>query len=304
MSGVLIVGCGDIGMRVARLERAAGKAVTGVVRGEAKGAWLQAGGVTPLLADLDDPASLGGLPTAGAVVYYLAPPPGGGFSDPRARNFCAAIAPDQLPAKLVYVSTSGVYGDCGDDLVTEATPVNPQTSRARRRVDAEQTLLAWGKEWGVAVVILRVTGIYGPGRLPVARLAAGHPVLREEESPRTNRIHADDLARVCVAAAQQAGDGEIFNVSDGEGGTMSQYFFAVADALELPRPQAITLAEAKQVMNPLMLSYLSESRRMSNEKMLRHLGISLRYPTLAAGLAATVAAMAEGREQLPPARHD
>lgn len=304
MRGVLIVGCGDVGMRVARLELAAGRQVTGVVRGEAKGAWLQEGGVRPLLADLDDPASLRGLPTAGALVYYLAPPPGGGFSDPRARNLCAAIAPDRLPAKLVYVSTSGVYGDCGDSLVTEETPVQPQTSRARRRLDAEQTLLAWGAERGVAVVILRVTGIYGPGRLPVARLAAGHPVLRQEESPRTNRIHADDLAQVCVAAAERAGHGEIFNVSDGEGGTMSQYFFAVADALQLPRPPEISLAEAKQVMNPLMLSYLSESRRMSNQKMLRRLGVTLRYPTLAAGLQATVAALRDGSEVLPPVRHD
>lgn len=304
MSKVLIAGCGDIGMRVARLELAAGMAVIGVVRGEAKAAWLQEGGVRPLLADLDDPLSLAALPTAGARVYYLAPPPGGGFSDPRVRNFCAAIGSERLPAKLVYVSTSGVYGDCGDLLVTEQTPVNPQTSRARRRLDAEQTLLAWGAERGVPVVILRVTGIYGPGRLPVARLAAGHPVLREEESPRTNRIHADDLAQVCVAAAEQAGHGEVFNVSDGEGGTMSQYFFAVADALGMPRPQAISLAEAKQSMNPLMLSYLSESRRMSNAQMLDRLGVKLRYPTLAAGLQATLAAMDHGREHLPPARHD
>lgn len=304
MNRVLIVGCGDIGMRVARLALAEGAEVTGVVRSEAKGDWLKAQGVTPLLADLDDPSTLTGLPTAAAVVYYLAAPPGGGGSDPRARIFCAAVAADQLPAKLVYVSTSGVYGDCGDALVTEQTPVNPQTSRARRRVDAEQTLLAWGEDNKVPVVILRVTGIYGPGRLPVARLLAGHPVLREEESPCTNRIHADDLAQVCFAAAAKAGHGDVFNVSDGEGGTMSQYFFAVADALEMPRPAAITMAEARQVMNPLMLSYLNESRRMSNAKMLSQLGITLRYPTLAAGLLAVVAGMRDGSELLPPARHD
>lgn len=304
MQRVLIVGCGDIGMRVARLALAEGAAVTGVVRSDAKVNWLKAQGVTALPADLDDPATLTGLPTAGAVVYYLAPPPGGGSSDPRARNFCAAVAAEGLPAKLVYVSTSGVYGDCGAALVTEQTPVNPQTSRARRRLDAEQTLLAWGAANGVPVVVLRVTGIYGPGRLPVARLLAAHPVLREEQSPSTNRIHADDLAQVCFAAAAKAGHGEIFNVSDGEGGTMSQYFFAVADALELPRPAAISMEEAKKVMNPLMLSYLNESRRMSNAKMLQELGITLRYPTLAAGLRAVVAGMRDGSELLPPVRHD
>jgi nucleoside-diphosphate-sugar epimerase len=303
MERVLILGCGDIGLRVARLAQACGATVTGVVRSEQKGAWLQGQGVAALLADLDDPATLADLPTAGATVYYLAPPPGGGRRDPRVRNFCAATAVGQEPAKLVYVSTSGVYGDCDGVLVTEETPVNPQTSRARRRLDAEQTLLAWGVERGVAVVILRVTGIYGPGRLPVARLQAGHPVLREEESPASNRIHADDLAQVCLAAAQRAGHGEVFNVSDGEGGTMSQYFFAAADALGLPRPAAIALEEAKRVMNPLMLSYLSESRRLSNARMLERLGIRLRYPTLAAGLKAIVAGMRDGSELLPPARH-
>ena len=304
MQRILIIGCGDIGLRVARLALAEGAAVTGVVRSEPKGDWLKAQGVTPLLADLDDAATLTELPTAGAVVYYLAPPPGGGGSDPRVGNFCAAVAADRLPAKLVYVSTSGVYGDCGHALVTEQTPVNPQTSRARRRLDAEQTLLAWGLAQGVPVVILRVTGIYGPGRLPVSRLLAGHPVLREEESPSTNRIHADDLARVCFAAAAKAGHGEVFNVSDGEGGTMSQYFFAVADALQLSRPAAITMAQARQVMNPLMLSYLNESRRMSNAKMRTELGITLCYPTLAAGLQAVVAGMGDGSELLPPGRHD
>ncbi len=304
MDRVLIVGCGDIGLRVGKLARALGATVTGVVRSEAKAQWLRQQGLQVLQADLDDPQSLAALPCAGATVVYLAPPPGGGSRDSRARNFCAAVGPDQAPGKLVYVSTSGVYGDCGGALVTEQTPVNPQTTRARRRLDAEQTLLAWGERCGVPVVILRVTGIYGPGRLPVARIQAGHPVLREEESPATNRIHADDLAQVCLAAAQRAGHGEVFNVSDGEGGTMSQYFFAVADALGLPRPPAVPLVEAKQVMNPLMLSYLSESRRMDNRKLVEVLGVQLRYPTLAAGLAAVVAGMRDGSECLPPLRHE
>jgi nucleoside-diphosphate-sugar epimerase len=288
MDNVLIIGCGDIGRRVARLVRERGGRVTALVRNPARGEELEQLGIATTAGDLDRPETLAGLPTRGTTVCYLAPPPGGGFTDPRVRAFCAAAGAGLEPTKVVYVSTSGVYGDCGDLPVTEETPVNPQTARARRRVDAETTLLAWGAERGVAVVILRVTGIYGPGRLPLERLRRGHPVLRPEEAPVTNRIHADDLARVCLAAADKGVAGEIFNVSDGHPGTMTEYFNAVADALGLPRPPQVSWEEAQQVMEPLMLTYFQERRRLDNRKMRERLGIELRYPTLTEGLRATL----------------
>lgn len=288
MKNIVIIGCGDIGRRVARLYLDRGNPVSGLARDEEKGAELAALGITPLIGDLNDPESLVNLPLAGALVFYFAPPPGGGFSDPRMRNFLAAMAPGQEPARIVYISTSGVYGDCGDTVVTEETPANPQTSRAKRRYDAETTLLAWGKDKGVAAIILRVTGIYGPGRLPVGRLTEGHPLLREEECKPTNRIHSEDLARICAAAMEKAEAGDIFNVCDGQGGTMTQYFLAVADLLGLPHPQQITMEEARKVMAPLMISYLTESRRMSNRKVLDKLGIELKYPTLEQGLKASL----------------
>ena len=247
IQNVLIIGCGDLGVRVARLELARGRSV------------------------------------AGRLLYYFAPPPGGGPWDTRMRNFCATVGTAAPPAGVVYVSTSGVYGDCSGQWVTEETPVNPQTSRAKRRLDAETALTDWGKRLGVAVVILRVTGIYGPGRLPLARLQQGHPVLREEESPPTNRIHVDDLAVVC-AAAEKGEDGEVFNVSDGRPGTMTEYFTAAADLLGLPRPPQVTMAQARQVMTPMMLSYLTETRRMDNRRMRERLGVTLRYPDLESGL--------------------
>ena len=281
---VLIVGCGDIGLRVARILQTSNCEVAGLTRA-AKGAErLRRVKVEPVIGDLDDAESLAELPTGGKLVFYLAPPPGGGPVDRRMRNFCAAVGGEKVPGKVVYMSTSGVYGDCGGARVTEETPVNPQTSRAQRRVDAETTLLEWGRANKVPVVILRVTGIYGPGRLPLARLQQGHPVLNEKESPPTNRIHADDLAAVCVAAAEKAADGEIFNVSDGQSGTMTGYFNAIADLLELPRPQQVSMAEANQVMTPMMLSYLKESRRMDNRKMIEQLGVVLQYPDLESGL--------------------
>ncbi len=285
---ILIVGCGDIGCRVAGLLSATGRKIAGLVGSEESVAALAELGVRPLVANLNDPDDLRELPTAGALVFYFAPPPGGGITDPKVRNFCAATTGPAAPRRLVYISTSGVYGDCGGALVTEETPVNPQTTRAKRRYDAERTLLQWGAEQGVEVIILRVTGIYGPGRIPVFRLQEGHPLLRLEESLPTNRIHADDLAQVCVAAAEKADGGDIYNVSDGQPGTMTEYFLAIAELLGLPRPPLLSLAEARQVMTPLMLSYLTESRRMDNTRMLTKLGVVLRYPTLEAGLKASL----------------
>ncbi len=289
LNDTLIVGCGDIGVRVAHLRQQAGGNVSALARFEEGAERLRGFGVVPVLGNLDDSASLADVPIAGKLVFYLAPPPGGGPFDSRMRNFCKAIDPKQLPCKVVYMSTSGVYGDCGEEWVTEETPLNPQTSRAQRRADAEATLQEWGRVHGVPVVILRVTGIYGPGRLPLARVQQGHPVLCEQESPPTNRIHADDLAMVCLKAAEKAIDGDIFNVSDGQPGTMTQYFNAVSDLLNLPRLPQIDMKEAKQVMNPMMLSYLTETRRMDNRKMVEQLGVALVYPDLDTGLKNVVA---------------
>ncbi len=286
MNPVLIAGCGDIGQRVARSYRAQGIAVQGLARSEARATRLRAEGIEPVLADLADRGMLKDLPTAGAMVFYFAPPPTQGERDPLIQNFLTAIDPARRPAKLVLISTSAVYGDCQGAWITEAQAAEPQTARGRRRLDAENTLRRWGRETGVPCVILRVGGIYGPGRLPVARLQKGLPVLEPVDSPYTNRIHQDDLARVCVAAAQRGLAGEIYNVADGHPGTMSQYFIDVAKALGLPPPPIVSRAEAEKVMSAGMLSYLRESRRLDNRKMRKELAVELQYPDLAAGLAA------------------
>ncbi|NIQ98125.1 MAG: SDR family oxidoreductase [Desulfuromonadales bacterium] len=289
MEKVLIIGFGNIGRRVARLCLDQGASVSALVRSQEAAAAARDMGIEPVEGNLDFSETLTGLPTDGATVFFFAPPPGGGFSDPRMRNFCAAVPEGQEPEKIVYISTSGVYGDCGGDWVTELTPPNPSTSRARRRFDAETALREWGAERGVASVVLRVTGIYGPEWTPVTRLQAGHPVLRLEEAPYTNRIHADDLARVCVAAAHRGEAGDVFNVSDGQPSTMTEYFLALADALEMPRPQQVSMDEAREVMSPTMLSYLTESRRLDNRKMREKLGVDLRYPDLESAMPDLVA---------------
>jgi nucleoside-diphosphate-sugar epimerase len=201
-------------------------------------------------------------------------------------HFLAAIDPAHLPARIVYISTSGVYGDRGGEWVNEDTPPNPQVNRARRRYDAEQQLRRFGREHNVAVVILRVGGIYGPGRLPRKRLEDRVPIIHEHLAPSTNRIHADDLAQICVAAAQRGRVDTVYNVSDGTDSNMTEYFNIVADYLKLPRPPTIDWQEAERSLSAGMLSYLKESRRMDNRRMLEELRVELQYPTLEAGLAA------------------
>jgi len=284
-SSVFIIGCGDIGRRVAQLWQARDVPVTGLVRSDASLLQLRQQGITPVQADLDDPASLAPLPDANALLYYFAPPPATGTTDPRMQHFLASMTPERLPARIVYISTSGVYGDHQGGRVDEDTPPNPNVDRARRRLDAEQQLRRFGQAHDVAIVILRVGGIYGPGRLPEQRIRAGLPLLHEDLAPPTNRIHAEDLARIALAAARRGRPDGIYNVSDGCNGNMTAYFNTVADFLGLPRPPTIGWDEAQQQLSPGMLSYLTESRRMDVRRLRDELGIELRYPDLASGLA-------------------
>ena len=288
MSGsLLIVGYGDIGQRVANLAVEAGGTVTALVRSVEKAAALSAQGINAILGDLDDSATpVPALPSSGTTILYTAPPPGGGEYDTRLRVFLGSIEPGNEPAAIVYLSTTGVYGDQQGAIVNEATPTKAETSRARRRLDAENLLHSWGENRGVKIIILRIAGIYGANRLPLNRIREGVPVLRSEESPFSNRIHADDLARLCLAAAAKGVDGEIINICDGETSTMTDYFNAVADVFALPRPPQVTKEEAKERMPPLLLSYFSESRRLDNRLMRERLGVTLLYPDLASGLAA------------------
>jgi nucleoside-diphosphate-sugar epimerase len=203
-------------------------------------------------------------------------------------HFLSAIKSDALPDKMILISTTAVYGDCHGDWITENQPVNPQTNRGNRRLDAENASRVWAEKNNIPLVILRVGGIYGPGRLPIARLKKGLPILHEEESPYTNRIHQDDLANICVEAAKYVKNSghqvAIFNVADGQPGTMSQYFKDVAKACGLPLPPEVTREEAQQQMTAGMLSYLRESRRIDNTKLISELNLDLKYPTLEEGL--------------------
>ncbi len=283
-AGVLIVGCGDLGRRVATRHLARGETVHGLVRSRESARALEVAGIAAVQADLDAP--LPELPTRAARVYYFAPPPESGDTDPRIGRFLVAIGRDGAPQRIVYVSTTGVYGDCGGAWIDETRPPRPAADRARRRWDAECRLRAWADAGGGELIVLRVAGIYGPGRLPLARLRQGLPMVAPVEAPWTNRIHADDLATVCVAAMDRARAGALYNASDGHPGNMADYFNRVADLAGLPRPPVVRLAEAEGRLSAGLLSYLQESRRLGNRRMLEELGVTLRYPTLDEGLPA------------------
>lgn len=283
---VLIVGCGAIGRRVAALLPASRFDVTGVVRSDASREQLARAGVRAVCVDLDQPEAGIDCGCRNTDIYYFAPPSPAGQQDLRMRAFLGTLQDVMRVRRIVYISTSAVYGDCQGAWITESQPLNPATPRGHRRQDAEQQLLAWCQARVTQWIILRVPGIYGPGKLPLERLRKGTPVLREEDAPYTNRIHADDLAAICVAAMHSPITNTVYNVSDGHPGNMTDYFFRVADAAGLPRPPAVTREEAPAVLSPGMLSFLQDSRRMDNSKLLRELGIELQYPDLAAGLAA------------------
>ena len=284
---MLIVGCGDVGRRIALRARGAGDEVHCLVRSRESATRLLGMGLETTCVDLDSDIPIPAADDAGHRIHYLAPPPATGTTDPRMRRYLASL-PCNGSQRILYISTTGVYGDCQGEWVDEQRPANPQVDRARRRHDAEQQLLAWRDRTGGEVIILRVAGIYGPGKLPTARLEKQVPMIGEADAPWTNRIHIDDLVSVCEAAMAKGPDGSVYNVSDGHPGNMRDYFDRVADQLGLPRAPLISLEEARATLSPGMLSYLGESRRLDNRKMLHELGVTLRYPDLESGLAASV----------------
>lgn len=288
MKKIIIAGCGYIGTRVARSWKENGAEVTCLVRSSEHQSTLVSEGFTTLSCIFDDPADIPTLDVADCIVYYFVPPPGGGIIDFRSRNFCTALSRSAPPAKIIYISATSVYSEKNGGTVTESSATNPSAAMGKRRLDAEHAFQEYGVATDLPVIVLRVSGIYGPGRLPLTQIQQGQPLLREEEAGPSNRIHADDLALVCLAAAERGQAGDIFNVSDGHPSSMTVYFNACADALGLPRQRQVTMEEARQVMSPLMFSYVSESRIVDNSNMIERLGITLRYPTLAEGIGASL----------------
>ncbi len=283
---VLIVGCGDVGMRILPLlgadsHRQNSYRIFATTSQLARCAELRASGAIPLLVNLDQPATLARLSRLATLVIYLAPPPGHGTEDSRSRHLAAQLT---QRCRLVYVSTSGVYGDCGGAWIDETRRIGPQSARGVRRADAEQVWRDWARRTGSCLSILRVPGIYAANRLPTERLKNATPALRAEDDVYTNHIHADDLARIVVQALFYGRNNRVYHTVDDSELLMGEYFDLVAQRLDLPEAPRLPRAELVRQVNPVILSFMSESRRMTNARMKNELGVRLRYPTVQAGL--------------------
>lgn len=286
MRRLLIIGCGDVALRALPHLRERYR-IYGLTRERARLPGLRERGVMPIVGDLDDPASLGGLAGIAHDVLHTAPPPSQGPRDTRTAHLIAALAKAKsLPQQFVYISTSGVYGDCAGELVDETRALHPQTERAHRRVDAERQLREWGRRSGVRISVLRAPGIYSAERLPVKRLEAGLPAVKADEDGYSNHVHADDLARMAVAALRFGHAGRMYNASDDSVLKMGDYFDLVADHYGLPRPPRLSRAEAAARVPATMLSFMNESRRLSNRRVKTELRFRFRYPTVDDGIRA------------------
>jgi nucleoside-diphosphate-sugar epimerase len=279
---LLVVGCGDVGLRVLRLVGTRFRVVALTSSPQRRQA-LRAAGAVPLVGDLDDAASLGRLGALAHSVLHLAPPPAEGERDPRTARLVRTLARAGSVRRVVYASTSGVYGDCSGAWIDETRRPDPQTARARRRTSAEAWLRRWGRAADVTVSVLRVPGIYARDREggdPCERVARRTPALLPEHDVHTNHIHADDLARACVAALYRGAPQRVYHVCDDSRVLLGDWLDRAADLCRLPRPPRISRTEARARFTPLQLSFLAESRRLRNDRLKRELRVVLRYPTL------------------------
>jgi len=283
---LLIVGCGDVGLRVLRMLRSRWRVLV-LTSSASRVPELRAAGATPLVGNLDNAATLTRLAGLADAVLHLAPPAAEGATDRRTAQLLRALSLRGGLRCLVYASTTGVYGDAGGAWIDETRALAPATARGRRRADAEARLRWAGRAFGWRVSLLRIPGIYAldrDGGDPRDRVKRGAPVLHAEDDVYTNHIHADDLARACVAALHRGAPQRAYNVCDFSELKMGDHFDAVADRFGLQRPPRISWAEAQAQMTPVQLSFLSESRRLSNRRLLHELRLRLRYPTVADGL--------------------
>ncbi|MDH5480209.1 MAG: SDR family oxidoreductase [Nitrosomonas sp.] len=286
---LLIVGCGDIALRAVPLLRSHYR-ILGLYRNPDSFNQARLHGIIPVYGDLDRFSTLKRLAGLAQIILHLAPPPNQGLRDTRTTHLLSALTAQAgsrqaiLPQRLVYISTSGVYGNCNGAFVDETHPVRPGNDRALRRVDAEKQIRRWGVRNCCLVSILRVPGIYAENRLPLARLRNGAPTLLHKEDSYTNHIHADDLAQIICAALRYARPGRVYHATDDSQLKMGEYFDLVADQFNLPRPLRITREEAKLQITPSMLSFMNDSKRLKNGRMKKELYVKLRYATVLVGI--------------------
>ncbi len=292
---LVVIGCGDVGLRLIaqRIGRPDRLRIIATARRADQLEAIRRLGALPFACNLDDRHSLFRLAALSNQLIHLAPPPSDGPDDRRTRFLTAVYGQSatrrrirhQPPARWAYISTTGVYGDCQGAEIDETHPLRPSNPRSARRIAAEQTLRDFGRRTGAQLALLRAPGIYAENRLPVERLKQGQPALVPEEDVYTNHIHADDLAQAAWVALRRARGGRAFNICDDTDLKMGDYFDTIADSLQLPRPPRMSRAEVAARVSPMMLSFMSDSRRLSNLRMKRELRLRLKVPHVQALLA-------------------
>lgn len=286
---LLVVGCGDVGQRLARqLQAHPGVALLALSASPQKAPALRQLGMRVIAGNLDAPASLYRLAGVANRVLHLAPPPAQGWTDPRTQHLLQAFALRGAPHQIVYGSTTGVYGDRKGAYTSEVAPMTPQSPRGQRRMAAETALMAWGLQTGGTVSILRIPGIYAPDRSGTSvreRLLKQTPVLVRTEDVFTSHIHADDLARACWLALWRGKPQRRYNVNDDTALRMGDYYDLLADMNGLPRPPRVSRKGAQDKIPLSLLSFMGESKRLRNDRLKQELGLVLRYPTIREGWA-------------------
>ena len=283
---ILIVGCGDVGLRVAGLLKASSRLMA-LTSSSQRMETLQHSGITPMLGDLDKPHTLRRLAGIATHVVHMAPPPLEGHTDPRTRALVLALRLRSLPSAVVYGSTTGVYGDCAGEWIDETRRLQPQTARAQRRVNAQDWVNFLGKSGYPRTQVLRIPGIYAldrEGGTPRERLLRGTPVLQAQEDVYTNHIHADDLARATVLALWRGKPLRPMNICDQANMKMGDYMDSVAAMWGLAKPPRISREQANLQLSPMVMSFLNESRRIRADRMTQELRLRLKYPTVMDGL--------------------
>lgn len=273
---LLIIGCGDVGLRILPLMQKHFR-IFAIIRNIDHAPHIRSLGATPIVADLDHPTSLQRLTNLAHTIIHLAPPPTQGTNDTRTKHLCAILP---RGSRLIYISTTGVYGNCHGAQFNESQAVNPQSDRAKRRVDAENILRNWATQSNSSLNILRVPGIYADNRLPITRLEQGTPILSIEDDVYTNHIHADDLARLIVLTVFKGKPQRIYHAVDDSQMTMGQYINTIADTVNLPRPPRLSRAALASQVSPMLLSFMSESRRPTNQRIKQELNFKFHYPTI------------------------
>jgi len=283
-ANVLIIGCGDTGKRVLQQLQSKNKQIYVTSHQKKSQDQLKQFDITVIPANLDNKEDLNQLPTENADIFYFAPPAATGITDVRMLNFIQSLNGKIPPRRIVYISTTGIYGNCDGEWITETSKLNPGNDRSKRRLDAEFLIQSFCTNSSCEFVILRVTGIYCLEKLPLERLRSGMKVLHSDIAPSSNRIHADDLANCCVKAMFDSPANEIFNIADGHPSSISDYFIQIAKIFNLPAPKLLSWEQAEKELSPAMLSYLHESKKINIDKLLNTLKIELKFPTLTEGL--------------------